>query len=421
MDDQILVGIDIGTTKICTLVAREENPGQLRILGVGIEPSQGLRKGVVVDLEAAAQAIARSVDKAERTSGVEILSALVSLAGSNVSSVNSKGAVSVAGRVIDQDDIARAVDSARAVAIPHNREIVHVIQRGFNVDGQEGIPTPLGMHGYRLEVETHIITAAAASVENLRQCVAAAGVEVSQFVLNPLASAEVVLTEAERQMGVIVCDVGGGTTDLAIYVDGDVWHTAVLAIGGNHITSDIAQVLHLPNTQAEEIKLQHGHANPDEIDPQQYFNLRPFGDQDVVQSSHQELVQIVHARVEEIFGLVVQEIKRSGYDGLLPAGMVLTGGVSALPGIRSVASEVLRVPVRVAQPEKLVGMTDKLESPAFSTSVGLLSWGMLMNEYAPEGVIRRPGRGRGKSGSRMGTGSRFDWERVREWLRRLLP
>jgi len=421
MDDQILIGIDIGTTKICTLVAREENPGQMRILGVGIEPSQGLRKGVVVDLEAAAQAVARSVDKAERTSGVEILSALVSLAGSNVSSVNSKGVVSVSGRVIDQDDIARAVDAARAVAIPHNREIVHVIQRGFNVDGQEGIRTPLGMHGYRLEVETHIITASAASVENLRQCVAAAGVEVSQFVLNPLASAEVVLTEAERQMGVIVCDVGGGTTDLAIYVDGDVWHTAVLAIGGNHITSDIAQVLHLPNTQAEEIKLQHGHANPDEIDPQQYFNLRPFGDQDVVQSSHQELVQIVHARVEEIFGLVVQEIKRSGYDGLLPAGMVLTGGVGALPGIRSVASGVLGVPVRVAQPEHLIGMTDKLESPAFSTSVGLLSWGMLMNEYAPEGVIRRPRGGRGKSGLRLGNGSRLDWERVKEWLRRLLP
>ncbi len=326
MEDQILIGIDIGTTKICTLVAREEPPNQMRILGVGIEPSQGLRKGVVVDLEAAAQAVARSVDKAERTSGVEVLSALVSLAGSSVSSVNSKGVVGVAGRVIDQDDVARAVDAARAVAIPHNREIVHVIQRGFNVDGQDGIRMPIGMHGYRLEVETHIITATAASVENLRQCVAAAGVEAAQFVLNPLASAEVVLTEAERQMGVVVCDVGGGTTDMAIYVDGDVWHTAVLGIGGNHITSDIAQVLHLPNTQAEEIKLQHGHANPEEIDAQQYFNLRPFGEQDVVRASHLELVQIIHARTEEIFNMVVQEIKRSGYDGLLPAGMVLTGG-----------------------------------------------------------------------------------------------
>ena len=414
MEDQILIGIDIGTTKICTLVAREETPGQMRILGIGIEPSQGLRRGVVVDLEAAAQAVARSVDKAERTSGVEVLSALVSLAGSNVSSVNSKGVVGVAGRVIDEDDVARAVDAARAVAIPHNREIVHVIQRGFNVDGQDGIRMPIGMHGYRLEVETHIITASAASVENLRQCVAAAGVEAAQFVLNPLASAEVVLTEAERQMGVVVCDVGGGTTDLAIYVDSDVWHTAVLAIGGNHITSDIAQVLHLPNTQAEEIKLQHGHANPDEIDPQQYFNLRPFGDQDVVRASHLELVQIIHARTEEIFKMVVQEIKRSGYDGLLPAGMVLTGGTSALPGIRTVASHVLSVPVRIAGPENLIGMTDRLDSPAFSTSVGLLRWAMLMNEVSPQACgIRRPG---GRS-----TRGYIDWDQVKNWLKRLLP
>jgi cell division protein FtsA len=414
MEDQILIGIDIGTTKICTLVAREETPGQMRILGIGIEPSQGLRRGVVVDLEAAAQAVARSVDKAERTSGVEVLSALVSLAGSNVSSVNSKGVVGVAGRVVDEDDVARAVDAARAVAIPHNREIVHVIQRGFNVDGQDGIRMPIGMHGYRLEVETHIITASAASVENLRQCVAAAGVEAAQFVLNPLASAEVVLTEAERQMGVVVCDVGGGTTDLAIYVDSDVWHTAVLAIGGNHITSDIAQVLHLPNTQAEEIKLQHGHANPDEIDPQQYFNLRPFGDQDVVRASHLELVQIIHARTEEIFKMVVQEIKRSGYDGLLPAGMVLTGGTSALPGIRTVASHVLSVPVRIAGPENLIGMTDRLDSPAFSTSVGLLRWAMLMNEVSPQACgIRRPG---GRS-----TRGYIDWDQVKSWLKRLLP
>jgi cell division protein FtsA len=412
MEDQLLIGIDVGTTKVCTLVAREETHGQLRILGIGIEPSQGLRKGVVVDLEAAAQAVARSVDKAERTSGVEILSALVSLAGSNVSSVNSRGVVGVTGRVIDQDDVGRAVDAARAVAIPHNREIVHVIQRSFDVDGQDGIRMPIGMHGYRLEVETHIITATAASVENLRQCIGAAGVEVAQFVLNPLASGEVVLNETERQMGTVVCDVGGGTTDMAIYVDGDVWHTAVLSIGGNHITSDIAQVLHLPNSQAEEIKLQHGHANPDEIDPAQYFNVRPFGEDDVVQVSHKDLVQIINARVEEIFGMVVQEIKRSGYDGLLPAGMVLTGGTSSLPGIHKIASRVLGVPVRIAGPDRLLGMTDRLESPAFSTSVGLLRWATLMNEVVPQGGKRR------REGLQ---GSGPDWEGVRNWLKRLLP
>lgn len=415
MDDQLLIGIDVGTTKICTLVAREDGPNQLRILGVGIEPSQGLRKGVVVDLEAAAQAIARSVDKAERTSGVEILSALVSLAGSNVSSVNSRGVVGVSGRVIDADDVARAVDAARAVAIPHNREIVHVVQRNFNVDGQDGIRMPLGMHGYRLEVETHIITATAASVENLRQSLAAAGVEVAQFVLNPLASAEVALTETERQMGVVVCDIGGGTTDMAIYVDGDVWHTAVLAVGGNHITSDIAQVLHLPNSQAEEIKLQHGHANPEEIDPRQYFNVRPFGEDEAVQVGHLELVQIINARVDEIFGMVVQEIKRSGYDGLLPAGMVLTGGTSLLPGIKTVASRALGVPVRIAQPQGLVGMSDRLESPVFSTSIGLLRWAMLMSEVVPDTARRRVRPKNQESGGGL------DMESVKNWLKRLLP
>jgi cell division protein FtsA len=413
MDDQIFVGIDIGTTKICTLVARAEGLDKIRILGVGIEPSQGMRRGVVVDLDAAAQSVARSVDKAEHTSGVEIMSALVSLAGSNVSSVNSRGVVGVSGRVIDQDDVARAIDAARAVAIPHNREVVHVIQRGFNVDGQDGIRTPIGMHGYRLEVETHIITATAASVENLRQCVAAAGVDVAQFVLNPLASAEVVLTETERQMGVVVVDIGGGTTDMAIYMDGDVWHTAILAIGGNHITSDIAQVLRLPNSQAEEIKLQHGNADVTGVDVGQSFNIRPFGDQEMIQVSHHDLVQIIGARVEEIFGMVVQEIKRSGYDGLLPAGMVLTGGTSLLPGIRTVSSKVLGVPVRLAQPQNLVGMTDQIQSPAYSTSVGLLNWAMLMSEVGQPGASRRIGR--------AGQSSGIDLRAIGNWLRRLLP
>jgi cell division protein FtsA len=413
MDNPIVVGIDVGTTKICTLVGREEGPGQIRILGVGIEPAEGMRKGVVVDLGAASQAVSRSIDKAERTSGLEITSALVSLAGSNVSSVNSRGVVGVAGRIIDQDDVARAVDAARAVAIPHNREIIHVIQRGFDVDGQEGIRMPIGMHGYRLEVETHIITAAAASVENLRQCVAAAGVDASQFVLNPLASAEVVLTETERQMGVVVCDVGGGTTDMAIYIDGDVWHTAVLAIGGNHITSDIAHGLRLPMSQAEEIKIEHGHALESEVESQEFFNIRPFGEQEPVQISRQELVHIIEARAEEIFSLVVQEIKRSGYDGLLPAGMVLTGGSSALPGIRNIASQVLGVPVRIAQPENLVGMTDRLNSPAYSTSVGLLRWAVLMNEFTPQGSGRRV--------RYDNQGGGVAWERIRNWLKRLLP
>jgi cell division protein FtsA len=418
MDRPIVVGIDVGTTKICTLVGTEESPGQIRILGVGIEPSQGIKKGVVVDLAAASQAVSRSIDKAERSSGLEITSALVSLAGSQVSSVNSHGVVGVSGRVIDQDDIERAIEAARAVAIPHNREIIHVIQRGFDVDGQAGIRMPLGMHGYRLEVETHIITASAASVENLRQCVGTSGVEVSQFVLNPLASAEVVLNETERQMGVVVVDMGGGTTDMAIYIDGDVWYTSVLAVGGNHVTSDIAHGLRLPMSQAEEIKIQHGHALQAEVGNQESFNIRPFGEQEVVQVNRQELAEIIEARVEEIIGLVLQEIKRSGYDGLLPAGMVLTGGSSALPGIRNLASSVLGVPVRIAQPDNLVGMVDKLDSPAYSTGVGLLRWAFLMSEFIPPGNHKRGSYSRSGSDT-QGGGTRM--EKIKSWLTRLLP
>ncbi len=303
MEEPIIVGIDIGTTKTCTLVARIEGEHNLRILGVGIEPSQGIRKGTVIDLAAASQSVARSIEKAQRSSGLEINSALVSLAGSHVSSVNSKGVVGISGRVIEQEDVARALDAAQAVAIPHNREVIHVIQRNFTIDGQDGIRMPIGMHGYRLEVEAHIITAAAATVENLRQCVAASGVTVSQFVLNPLASAEVVLSETERQMGAVVCDIGGGTTDMAIYIDGDVWHTMVLAVGGNHVTSDIAHGLRLSLNQAEDIKKQHGHAVEAEVDPHETFVVRTFGEDKPAQVSRQELAHIIEARVEEIFDL----------------------------------------------------------------------------------------------------------------------
>jgi len=414
MDEAVIVAIDIGTTKVCTLIAREETPGQLRILGAGIEPSQGMRKGVVVDMVAASEAVVRSVEKAERTSGMEIGSALVSLAGSHVSSVNSHGVVGVSGRTIDEDDMARAVDAARAVAIPHNREVIHIIQRGFSIDGQEGVRKPLGMHGYRLEVETHIITASAASVENLRQCVGAAGVEVSQFVLNPLASAEVVLTETEREMGVVVCDMGGGTTDIAIYIGGDVWHTNVLAVGGDHITSDIAHGLRLPVSQAEEVKIKHGHAIKSEVSPDEYFSIKPFGEEQPVQINRQELAYVIEARVEEIFGLVLQEIKRSGYDGLLPAGLVLTGGSSVLPGMRALASRTLGVPVRIAGPENLIGMSDKLESPAYSSSVGLLRWALLMSDLFIEPEPR------GRCSPRKAQDG-LKWDPIKEFLKKLLP
>jgi cell division protein FtsA len=413
--EEIVVGIDVGTTKVCTLVGRVEGEKSIRIIGVGIEPSDGIRKGIIVDLAAATQAIKRSVERAEQTSGLEITSALVSLAGGHVSSINSRGAVAVPGGIIDASDVSRALDQARAIAIPHDREIVHIIQRGFSVDGQEGTRSPLGMHGSRLEVETHIITAAAATVDNLRQCVSAVGVEIQGFVLNPLASAEVVLTEQERQMGVAVCDIGGGTTDLAIYVDDDVWHTMVLAVGGNHLTQDIAHGLRLPITQAEEVKKQQGHAVRAEVGAEEYFSIRPFGEDQPVQINRQDLAHIIEARTAEMFALILQEIKRSGYDGLLPAGIVLTGGTSALPGIKRVASEVLGMPVRTAQPENLIGLVDRLNSPAYATSVGLLHWALIMHEHelASTKRVYRDRRSKGDKNMNL--------DNVKDWLKRLLP
>ena len=411
--DEIVVGIDVGTTKVCTLVGRVE-PETIRIMGMGVEPSEGIKKGVIVDLTAASAAITRSVRKAEQSSGVEITGAMVSIAGAHVSSINSRGVSGVANEIIDQEDVLRALDAARAVAIPHNREIIHIIQRGFTVDGQDGISQPLGMHGYRLEVEAHIITAAQATMENLRQCVGAAGVDVLQFVLNPLASGDVVLTDTERQSGVAVCDIGGGTTDLAIYVDGHVWHTMVLAVGGNHITNDIATGLRLPLEQAEEIKKKHGFAMKSGVGAEETFTVKAFGEEQPIRIMRKDLAHIIEARVEEIFALTLQEIKRSGYDGLLPAGMVLTGGSSALPGIRSLASHVLGLPVRTAQPENLVGLVDQLKSPAYSTGVGLLHWAAALTEdEAPSPKTR--GRRSPKSESRP------TLDPIKDLLKRLLP
>ncbi len=409
--EEIVVGIDVGTTKVCTLVGRVEDNKSIRILGVGIEPSEGIRKGIIIDLAAASQAITRSVEKAESTSGLEITSALVSMAGAHVASVNSRGAVAVNGNAIDDYDVVNSLDQARSVAIPHDREIIHVIQRGFAVDGQDGIRNPKGMHGYRLEVEAHIITASAATGDNLRQCVGAAGVDIQQFVLNPLASGEVVLTEQERQMGVAVCDIGGGTTDLAIYVNGDVWHTMVLAVGGNHVTQDIAHGLRLSFAQAEDVKKQQGFAYRSGVGSEEYFAIRPFGEERPVQINRQEMAHIIEARVAEIFSLTLQEIKRSGYDGLLPAGMVLTGGSAALPGINRVASQVLGMPVRTAQPENLSGLVDRLNSPAFSTGVGLLRWALSMHDQ--DLSIGRDRRSKGEK--------RMDFGFVKKIIGRILP
>lgn len=419
MEETIIVGIDIGTSKVCSIVARAEGRHRYHILGVGIEPTKGLRKGAVVDLAMATRSIRRSIEKAQRTSGMEITAAFVNLADIYAKSTNNRGVVGVAGKMIGQSDIDRALESARAVQLEHNAEVIHVIRRGFTVDGTEGIRDPIGLYGYRLEVEAHIISAEASAVENLNQAIANNGVQVLNYVLNPLAAGEAVLTDTEKQMGCIVCDIGAGTTDIAIYIDGDVWYSKVLPIGGDLITSDIAAGLRLAMEDAEDLKKTSGYATQDGIAPNEAVLVRAFGKEDPEQVSRKTLAHIIEARVEEIFFLVMQEIKRSGYDGLLPAGMILTGGTSLLPGIQELASRIMEVPVRVAQAENIYGLTDQLYSPAYATSIGLLHWAML---YLEAEFNRRPdASSRGSRQSSRKEPERNMWESIKEILKQLLP
>jgi len=401
-----IASIDIGTTKICTLVGEVDDEGILRIVGVGVTPSRGLRKGVVVNVSQATEAIATSVEKAERISGYEIERAYVSVAGAHISSTNSRGVVAVShgSRGISEEDVDRALDAAQAIAIPYNREVIHIVPRNYTVDGQDGVREPLGMHGYRLEVETHIVTGAATSIQNLVKCVEELDITVEQLVLGPLASGEAVLTDTEREMGVVLADIGGGTTDIAIFIEGSVWHTTILAVGGNHLTNDIAIGLRAPFTTAEEMKKRYGHACPQSLAVDEMLDVAAFGENARQTVSRQFLAQIVEARMEEIFGLIMQEVKRSGYDGLLPAGVVLCGGTAELAGITELGREVLSLPVRVGAPHDLQGLVDVLSSPAYATSVGLLLWGLRQTATA---------RPRARS---------IPWHRrLAQWFRAFLP
>lgn len=410
MDETIFVGFDIGTKKVCGLVGQLDDAQRIRILGVGIVPSNGMRKGIVVGLEGLAQAIAAAKEKAERTSGYEITSALVNLSGPQIGSMNSKGMTGVSGQTIGPEDVNRALDAAQSQAIPYDREIVHVVPRGFIIDGQDGIKNALGMHGYRLEVETHIVTNSTTARRNLQKCVEAAGIAVDGWVLSSLASGELVLTDTEREIGAVICDIGAGTTDMAIFIEGSVWHTAVIPVGGDHLTNDISQGLHLPLETAEIVKQRYGSALSAAVNADQTFSVKPFGEERPLQIRRASLAAVIEARVEELFGLVRQEIKRSGYDALLPAGVVLTGGTRLLPGLRESAGKVLQLPVRLAQPENLVGLVDELRSPAFSTSLGLLAWARMQEEDDYLQGVRKRMRW-----------PFFDFKRMGAFFKRLLP
>lgn len=388
----IVAAIDVGTTKICALIGELTERGSLRILGTGIAPSAGLRKGVIVDVKLATQAIREAVDQAERYAGMQISGAYIGIAGAHIASTNSRGISGVGhhGRGVSQDDIDRAMEAAEAIAVPANREIVHALPRRFTLDGQDGIREPVGMMGFRLEVEAHIVTAATASIQNLVKAVSDAQVNVLSIVLEPLAAGESVLQSSEKEMGVALVDIGGGTTGVAVYAEGSVCHSIVLPIGGMHVTNDMAVVLQAPFAAAEEIKLKFGHVNPNEIRPEEYVDVDAFGDEGERVVARRDVAEIIHARAEEILAMVANEISRSGHEGLLPAGIVLTGGAAQLAGLRQMAREALHAPVRIGSPQGLEGLSDRLQGPSFATSVGLVRWGLVRESEMAVEAAKKP-------------------------------
>lgn len=383
MKDNILTSIDVGSSKICTLVGELTPDVDLRILGVGITASQGVKKGMVDNIQEATEAIASSVEKAERSSGSRVLSAHVSISGNHVNSLNNRGVATIPGRErpITQQDIDRAVEEAQALNLPTNREILHVVPRFFVVDGQEQVSDPVGMYGQRLDMETHIVSGSLTAVQNLTQCVEGAGVQVEALVLSPMAAAEAVLEEEEKRQGIIVADIGGGTTGIAVFVDGAVFHTSVLPVGGYHLTHDLVAGLRAPFSAVEELKTEYGSALPSQINPEDVVELEAFGGQRRKETSRRRVAEILQARVEEILEMIYIDAKRAGFDEMVAAGLVLTGGSASLPGIDELAEQVLRMPVRIGRPRGIHGLADMLNDPAYAASVGLLHWSILENGH----------------------------------------
>jgi cell division protein FtsA len=369
-----ITAIDVGTTKVCTTIAEIREWGDLRVVGVGVVPSTGLHKGLVVNINDAKEAIRESVKKAEQTSNYKIESAYVGVTGRHVTSLNNHGAVAITrnDRLVRPTDLRRVLASAQNVKVPNDRKLLHIIPRNYAIDGQVGVKNPVGMHGFRLDVETHIITAAVTSVQNLVKCIRGIGLDIDDLVLEPLASSEAVLTEDEKQIGVILADIGGGTTDIAIFKEGSIYHTSILPVAGYQITRDVAIGLGLPFEVAEQMKKRYGSVMP------VYEGKTQLPDpisQDGHGASYQDLCDIIRARVDELLRLVLLEMPHIDYETLVPAGLVLTGGGSNLSGIETLGREILRIPVRTGAPTNIEGVSDSIRDPAYATAVGLLLWG----------------------------------------------
>jgi cell division protein FtsA len=374
MDKNLIVGLDIGTSKVVAIVGEISND-EIEIIGLGSSRSRGLKKGVVVNIESTVHSIQRAIEEAELMAGCEIHSVFAGIAGSHIRSLNSHGIVAIRDHEVTIGDVDRVIDAARAVAIPADQKILHILPQEFVIDHQEGVKEPIGMSGVRLEAKVHMVTGAVSAAQNIIKCVRRCGLEVDDVILEQLASSYAVLTEDEKELGICLVDIGGGTTDIAVFTDGAIHHTAVIPIAGDQVTNDIAVALRTPTQHAEDIKVQYACALTQLANPEETIDVPSVGDRPSRRLARQTLAEVVEPRYEELFTLVQAELRRSGFEDLVAAGMVITGGSSKMEGVIELAEEIFHMPVRLGMPQHVSGLVDVVKNPIYSTGVGLLLFG----------------------------------------------
>ena len=399
----LIVGLDIGTSKVVSIVAEVSAENEIEIIGLGSCRSRGLKKGVVVNIESTVQTIQSAIQEAELMAGCNIHAVFTGIAGNHIRSLNSHGIVAIRDNEVTAGDIERVIDAARAVAIPADQKILHIIPRDFIIDGQEGIKEPIGMSGVRLEAKVHIVTGSVSAAQNIIKCVRRCGLEADDIVLEQLASSYSVLTEDEKDLGVCLVDIGGGTTDLAVFTNGAISHTSVIPIAGDQVTNDIAVALRTPTQNAEEIKVEHACALAQLANSDETVEVPSVGNRPMRRMSRQTLAEVVEPRYEELFSLVQAELRRSGYERQIVAGIVLTGGSSNMQGVVELAEEVFHVPVRVGTPQYVKGLVELIKNPIYATGVGLLLYGLRQQQD------RTPSR-------RIDSGATSVWKRMKSWF-----
>ena len=403
IEKNLIVGLDIGTSKVVAIVGEVTPDGEIDVIGIGSHPSRGLKKGVVVNIESTVQSIQRAVEEAELMAGCQIHSVYAGIAGSHIRSLNSHGIVAIRDKEVTAADVERVIDAARAVAIPADQRILHILPQEFIIDNQEGIREPIGMSGVRLEAKVHMVTGAVSAAQNIIKCVRRCGLEVDDIILEQLASSNAVLTDDEKELGVCLVDIGGGTTDIAVFTEGAIRHTAVIPIAGDQVTNDIAVALRTPTQHAEEIKIKYACALTQLASPDETIEVPSVGERAARRLARQTLAEVVEPRYEELFTLVQAELRRSGFEDLCAAGIVLTGGSAKMEGVIELAEEIFHMPVRLGLPQYINGLVDVVRNPIHSTGVGLLLFG-------------HQNRAVREAEARMGGGYKTVLKRMKSWF-----